>query len=860
MAPPAAPRSNAVEGIPASCSSRTSTAAACRSQTDDFPPSILSAVTEPDAEASIEGGEADSGRCSLCDARLGKRRLNPKHHCRLCQRCVCGACSSASVPITGQPGLHRACNACVSALSDSPEISARIRRIRRRLQELAAVDGNEVAVEAKGESRKILDILLLCEQSLEPLGQRLDDGMLAKARAERLHAESRSAQVVCKHLAGRLTALGQNGGQVTHVSEPASLAQAVALCETATLALEDAQPRRRSSFGMSRSRRNSSDGAEVYNIFTPRTSFDAADMYSNLRVPDSLRNGLLSGPLVEEGIEEGTHEVTADSAHANAAENSGRPTRRPCCRSKCFGRIVAMTVCMGILAGIALVGWLVLLPRYVQGEMDRASIILLRGNISDPRSQSMHVKAHAMLTSGCIANVRVGSFNATLAAGGRAFGWTVFPDVDLTPDGITHIVLDSRVHLTDHAAFAAGTSLISQGRPVEWTIKGSPTLKAPWIHVTVRLNKTFVLPAASLQRLSAANVDIVGGNKSTLHLTADTSFVSTSILELTSSQRTRFLLHPLAADGSPELGITLGTAFFPGFQMSRGYNMISNVSLFLHKAVDNERSISELIGRWASGLSQSVAICGPADSTSLAPPYMMTQVMQVSGAAQGLIKSGYVSSPHSFLGHDGKTGKACGLPGDRNCLRGAVVVARSVAHATLRLLDLSLDVNTVDNLTYKTVLHELLFPRTISCSSGKRLARLQSLPGMWSYIDQAKSQDASITLLSVETTANREAHTSFFLPGQPQPGQSSGHHCIAAGIDPMDCCFTTVLSAAACFYRKQDLSIIPVTFLGNMTMVVGEFQIRIAVSQSEVPFTYAEDVPNFQVGALRMSCSDFRWQ
>jgi len=58
--------------------------------------------------------QENASHCGICAAALGKRRMKPRHHCRICGRCVCAFCSANSVTVAGSPGLHRACNPCVA--------------------------------------------------------------------------------------------------------------------------------------------------------------------------------------------------------------------------------------------------------------------------------------------------------------------------------------------------------------------------------------------------------------------------------------------------------------------------------------------------------------------------------------------------------------------------------------------------------------------------------------------------------------------------------------------------------------------------------------------------------------------------
>lgn len=65
--------------------------------------------------------EGNLSTCSLCQAKLGKRHMNPRHHCRRCGKCVCSSCSPNTVQIDGIPKPQRVCKNCFAGGSRGSE-------------------------------------------------------------------------------------------------------------------------------------------------------------------------------------------------------------------------------------------------------------------------------------------------------------------------------------------------------------------------------------------------------------------------------------------------------------------------------------------------------------------------------------------------------------------------------------------------------------------------------------------------------------------------------------------------------------------------------------------------------------------
>lgn len=86
---------------------------------------------------SLESGSAswmeDTDKCTICNDKLGKRALNPRHHCRLCGRCVCNKCSPSTQEVEGCEGAQRVCKLCVTEAFEEAKVGA---KAKERLEEV----------------------------------------------------------------------------------------------------------------------------------------------------------------------------------------------------------------------------------------------------------------------------------------------------------------------------------------------------------------------------------------------------------------------------------------------------------------------------------------------------------------------------------------------------------------------------------------------------------------------------------------------------------------------------------------------------------------------------------------------------
>uniref|UniRef100_A0A7S1A1Y3 FYVE-type domain-containing protein n=1 Tax=Noctiluca scintillans TaxID=2966 RepID=A0A7S1A1Y3_NOCSC len=107
--------------------------------------------------------------CAICDTNLGKRRLKPRHHCRVCGNTVCDKCSKSSVTLDGKVGLQRACNHCAGSLWKLPSLRARLTEVVRVVN---SVTHREVATPTFGEpahAGTLEEVVQACEIAVAPL-------------------------------------------------------------------------------------------------------------------------------------------------------------------------------------------------------------------------------------------------------------------------------------------------------------------------------------------------------------------------------------------------------------------------------------------------------------------------------------------------------------------------------------------------------------------------------------------------------------------------------------------------------------------------------------------------------------------
>jgi len=78
--------------------------------------------------------EDNTSNCQICSAELGKRKLAPRHHCRICGRCVCQTCSPNSLRFAQHKSMQRVCTQCGDNAINAPTFSSTLGTFTERMR------------------------------------------------------------------------------------------------------------------------------------------------------------------------------------------------------------------------------------------------------------------------------------------------------------------------------------------------------------------------------------------------------------------------------------------------------------------------------------------------------------------------------------------------------------------------------------------------------------------------------------------------------------------------------------------------------------------------------------------------------
>jgi len=108
--------------------------------------------------------------CAVCGLELGKRKLRPRHHCRICWGSVCASCSPSSVRLEGEEVLQRACNPCVQNIQGGPVLRERLDDLS---DQLSIIGSSRSPLDGKADTLE--DAVRRCESTLPGLDRESDN-------------------------------------------------------------------------------------------------------------------------------------------------------------------------------------------------------------------------------------------------------------------------------------------------------------------------------------------------------------------------------------------------------------------------------------------------------------------------------------------------------------------------------------------------------------------------------------------------------------------------------------------------------------------------------------------------------------
>mmetsp|Transcript_33101 Transcript_33101/g.65234 ORF Transcript_33101/g.65234 Transcript_33101/m.65234 type:complete len:865 (+) Transcript_33101:60-2654(+) len=813
--------------------------------------------------------EENASNCAICNSRVGKRYLKPRHHCRICGRCVCSGCSPNSVRLQGQQP-ERACKECLGRFET---MTSKMSNLGKRLARLAGNDGGILqasntdcrAVVAPEKPESFEEAVTFCEKALTPLEKEREKCLGIQAQFMQLEGRALETKAVCTHLAHRIHAV-RDGGLPLNL-ESATFEEVVACCEAGLVALEEEQ-------------RNHQDWSPVMGV--PHVSLVEADHAANLEdhppplqphcgTPAASTNWGLRR-MQQVLLEENYDLASVDTIPHGGARTCNLAGMRAGCRKLlcCRHQLRKLVVCLSLvllLATMLLGGRFFALPMFGQYSLDSLPVTLegmqFRDLSTNPEGtsflgmnknpwSSLQVTGTMHVGRSHFVGATIHGFVAQVRFNGTTLGFCNLPSFSVSPTSSGSVALDTVFQVRDRAAFESAASTILQGLPSRLELSGTPQVTTEGATLDLTLSKLIELPPLTLAGAKLFNLRMVSGNDTELSLVADVSFVSLTRLLVTgnASQALRLNVHCLSANGTV-VEEAMGDILFPNSDLERGLNVRNNLSLVLRKASRHAANdVSDFLGRWLSGAQQTLVLRGPRGIT--------VSGVKVAGFPGGLLQSATISRAQTLRGHDAETGELCDWRrrGQQHCLRGPMLIARSslaTSHGTVQARDINLDVNLQRNLTYDATLRELPWQIDhISCDSGNKLFRMQSMPGMWSGVDPRRSAEDSVTFHGGSTQ-------SFLLPSHSQPDQMNGGTCLTKLFERRleECCFSSVLPAAACYYKSKAERFIPVDIAGNLTLVVDGFVVQTSITQTGVPMSFAGDEPSFEVGPASMWCEDF---
>ena len=524
-----------------------------------------------------------------------------------------------------------------------------------------------------------------------------------------------------------------------------------------------------------------------------------------------------------------------------------------CCLINIFVVVAVLVVIVAVVISQA--------HALTQSIINSATIVLANATMYDPTGSTIMLNASIALNNAGPFDATVQSFECDIYdEAGTHFAKMTMPEMTVIANSPSPMDLTNEVTIINSTCFTDAAGRLLQGKPGKWTIKGSATVNPTIAGITVTMNdvmidSTLPLPATLLTGVEAYNTQIVGSSKNSLICTADTSFFSSSVLSISHLGPTTFKLYTSKADGS--IGsVPVGLATMTDFNVVKGMNHLSGAVINLTKTDENVHVVAQLLETWARGEDQTVFLSGPTASGIL--DGVVVQSLTMRGVSENVITASMIEHDYSFQGHSATTGEACSLLDNKNCLRGALMIMKNPGPFPLRLKNVGFDVDWTTPKKYKVTLSVLDIKYHYDCPFvPEKLAYMYSTKGMYTYENKSLADVDYITLPGNASTSSFIAGT--FQPGQVAPDGKDDPDLCGTVIKGYTCCFASKFAAASCYSLSKGLNYIPATTTGNATIVAGDFEIDVVLSQKVLDIFFANNIPDMSVDGVTATCSDFEF-